>query len=70
MTNEQMPLAAFPFRDEPMVYISDALAAIEAATLKATQTERNFCERCGKRLGDSEHIHTCTPPIGTQGENT
>ena len=23
--------------------------------------ERNFCERCGKRLGDG-HIHTCTPP--------
>jgi len=22
--------------------------------------ERNFCERCGKRLGDN--IHTCTPP--------
>jgi hypothetical protein len=22
--------------------------------------ERNFCERCGKRLGD--FIHTCTPP--------
>jgi hypothetical protein len=22
--------------------------------------ERNFCERCGKRLGD--YIHTCTPP--------
>jgi len=24
--------------------------------------ERNFCERCGKRLGDIDHIHTCTPP--------
>jgi hypothetical protein len=23
--------------------------------------ERNFCERCDKRLGDS--IHTCTPPL-------
>jgi hypothetical protein len=22
--------------------------------------ERNFCERCGKRIGD--YIHTCTPP--------
>jgi hypothetical protein len=22
--------------------------------------ERNFCERCGKRVGD--YIHTCTPP--------
>jgi hypothetical protein len=24
--------------------------------------ERNFCERCGKRLGGEGHIHTCTPP--------
>jgi hypothetical protein len=23
--------------------------------------ERNFCERCGKRIGD--YIHTCTPPL-------
>jgi hypothetical protein len=26
------------------------------------QQERNFCERCGKRLGGGIHIHTCTPP--------
>jgi hypothetical protein len=24
--------------------------------------ERNFCERCGKRLLKGFHIHTCTPP--------
>jgi hypothetical protein len=24
--------------------------------------KRNFCERCGKRLGGDGHIHTCTPP--------
>ena len=24
--------------------------------------ERTFCERCGKRLGAADHIHTCTPP--------
>jgi molybdenum cofactor biosynthesis enzyme MoaA len=24
--------------------------------------ERNFCERCGKRLGGDGHIHTCTLP--------
>ena len=24
--------------------------------------ERNFCERCGKRLSAADHIHTCTPP--------
>jgi hypothetical protein len=27
----------------------------------AQRTERNFCERCGKRLAEG-HIHTCTPP--------
>ena len=26
--------------------------------------ERNFCERCGKRLGNG--IHTCTPPAEKQ----
>ena len=26
-------------------------------------TQRNFCERCGKRASkDPYHIHTCTPP--------
>ena len=25
--------------------------------------ERNFCERCGKRLGKNDwDVHTCTPP--------
>jgi len=24
--------------------------------------ERNFCERCGKRIADLTVIHTCTPP--------
>jgi hypothetical protein len=24
--------------------------------------ERNFCQRCGKRLADLTTIHTCTPP--------
>jgi hypothetical protein len=28
--------------------------------------ERNFCSRCGKRLGGINSIHTCTPPM----ENT
>lgn len=30
--------------------------------------ERNFCERCGKRLGD--YIHTCTPPAQRTSNNT
>ena len=29
----------------------------------AQPTERNFCETCGQRLGDADHIHTCTPPV-------
>ena len=28
----------------------------------AVERERNFCERCGRRLGGADHIHTCTPP--------
>jgi hypothetical protein len=28
--------------------------------------ERNFCGRCGKRLGGDDYIHTCTPPIRTK----
>jgi hypothetical protein len=31
------------------------------ATVTAPLQERNFCERCGKRLGSG--IHTCTPPL-------
>lgn len=32
----------------------------------ARPSERNFCGRCGKRLSDSEYIHTCTPPAAVQ----
>ena len=28
----------------------------------AQPEERNFCQRCGKRLADLTTIHTCTPP--------
>ena len=30
--------------------------------------ERNFCPRCGKRLGGEDSIHTCTPPQRTEQE--
>jgi hypothetical protein len=36
-----------------------AIKVIKLA-LAAPVQERNFCERCGKRLGSG--IHTCTPP--------
>jgi hypothetical protein len=39
--------------------IEAAITAIKQA-LAAPVQERNFCERCGKRLGSG--IHTCTPP--------
>lgn len=38
-----------------------AITAIRAR-LEQPEQERNFCERCGKRLGGEGHIHTCTPP--------
>jgi len=49
-------------------------AAIQAGnkTIKELESqERNFCQRCGKRLGKRldgiDSIHTCTPP---QEKNT
>jgi len=39
--------------DKAIIVIKQALAA--------PVQERNFCERCGKRVGD--YIHTCTPPL-------
>ena len=38
---------------------------VQARNPEAT-AERNFCERCGKRLGDVDSIHTCTPPAAVQ----
>jgi hypothetical protein len=38
----------------------EALVRADERALAAPVQERNFCERCGKRLGD--FIHTCTPP--------
>jgi hypothetical protein len=33
-------------------------------------TQRNFCERCGKRASkDPYHIHTCTPPQALKEKN-
>ena len=41
--------------DEP------AITALRQAIEQAQ--ERNFCERCGKRLGKNDwDVHTCTPP--------
>ena len=45
--------------------VMDAYYAMQDASRAARRVppaERNFCETCGKRLSDSEYIHTCTPP--------
>jgi hypothetical protein len=41
---------------------------LENFTRSAPVQERNFCERCGKRLGD--YIHTCTPPHNVEAKTT
>jgi hypothetical protein len=38
-----------------------AIQAGKKAIAKLESQERNFCQRCGKRLGGI--IHTCTPPM-------
>jgi len=55
--------------DDIQVYKDDGNALLIAyqsgyfdAKKKYKLKERNFCERCGKRLGAADHIHTCTPP--------
>lgn len=52
---DKFPEHKFEF-DEPLCKVSDAQA------YAAQPVDRNFCERCGQRLSDSEYIHTCTPP--------
>ena len=54
--------------DDIQVYKDDGNALLIAYqsgyfdAKKKYKLERNFCERCGKRLGAADHIHTCTPP--------
>lgn len=44
-----------------IVSLRHALIDSDATLIyEATKPEQNFCQRCGKRLGDG--IHTCTPP--------
>jgi hypothetical protein len=37
---------------------------LRQAIAELESQERNFCQRCGKRLGGIDSIHTCTPPQG------
>lgn len=43
---------------------SDVANNLRQTIAEAEKQERNFCERCGKRLGNG--IHTCTPPAEKQ----
>ena len=46
-------------RPEYLAHYDRVISAVSKARSAPVQ-ERNFCERCGKRLGSG--IHTCTPP--------
>jgi len=43
-----------------------AYQAGKQAIAELESQERNFCPRCGKRLGGEDSIHTCTPPQRTE----
>jgi tRNA U54 and U55 pseudouridine synthase Pus10 len=53
--------------DEEITKGDAAIQAGKKAIAKLESQERNFCQRCGKRLGKRldgiDSIHTCTPPM-------
>ena len=55
--------------DEEITKGDAAIQAGKKAIKKLESQERNFCQRCGKRLGkrldNIDSIHTCTPPQRT-----
>ena len=54
-------------RDQPFFsaqQMNDCVAADRVQRQSAQPTaEQNFCPRCGKRLGGTDDIHTCTPVV-------
>ena len=49
--------------DKANAEIDSAITSLRKAIAEAEKQERNFCSRCGKRLGKNDwDIHTCTPP--------
>jgi hypothetical protein len=58
---DALALFASDESDEGQLAIA-AHEALRQAIEQAEKQDRNFCERCGKRLGEEGHIHTCTPP--------
>lgn len=66
----RMALEALDFFEDTAICQADTDIATEAITAikeaLAQPKERNFCPRCGKRLGKNDwDIHTCTPPQRT-----
>ena len=52
---------AQPEKDRPQNCGTGYCSCIEC--VMEPEQERNFCQRCGKRLGKNDwDIHTCTPP--------
>jgi hypothetical protein len=72
MTDEQFAILKMVASLENWKYVypdefdevdQEALEAGRQAIEQAQKQERNFCPRCGKRLGKNDwDIHTCTPP--------
>jgi hypothetical protein len=54
-------------QDEIIAMAREAGFKMENSAAMQAAKERNFCPRCGKRLGGVDDIHTCTPP---QEKNT
>jgi hypothetical protein len=52
----------FRWKKPSSTYKPIALYTTPPAAQPAPVQERNFCERCGKRVGGEGDIHTCTPP--------
>ena len=48
---------------EPFVHgLGKAILRELKEVLAQPDQERNFCQRCGRRLGIETDVHTCTPP--------
>jgi hypothetical protein len=58
---EVQPLYTTPPAQPAPVYVKTFHGGKPWPLHPAPVQERNFCERCGKRIGN--YIHTCTPPL-------
>jgi hypothetical protein len=70
MTNKDEALK-MAYKAEETGNLQDLVDAVNALMEALEQpTQRNFCERCGKRASkDQYHIHTCTPPQALKEKN-